>query len=34
MYLREKIQTCAAPEQELKRVREKFNGKNMTKGWI
>lgn len=33
IYLREKIQTCAAPEKELTRVREKFNGKNMTKGW-
>lgn len=33
IYLREKIQTCAAPEKELSRVREKYNGKNMTDKW-
>ncbi len=33
IYLREKIQSCSRPEEELKKVKNKFNGINMLKTW-
>jgi hypothetical protein len=33
LYLREKIQSCGAPEEELTRVRGQFNGDGMTDSW-
>ena len=34
IYLREKIQSCSSPSEELGKVRNKFNGKDMTEKWV